>query len=410
MLSGQGISVVFQAIYFVLIGRALGSSEYGVFAGVVALINVLSQFSSVGMEMILVRNISRDQKAFAETWGKALSISTLGFIVIVAGAMLMAHFTLKPEMRPLVPYIAVSDALLGKIVQLAGRAFQGAGKLAYTAKLTALTNISRAMAALGLYSYSLLDHFHPTACTWAKVYWLSSFISALTAFALATNHLGWPRFRRLHWHEFVDGFSYSLSSSAISVYNDIDKTLLAGAGQFYAAGIYSAAYRIIDVASAPVYAAYAAATPHFFRHGERGVKEASALANRLLRRTIPYGVAIAAGAFLVSPLLPCIFGPSFRGSAQALRWLCLLPLVRGLHYAWGTTITGSSSQWYRTATQIGAAACNLLLNLLLVPCWSWQGAAVASLLTDGGLAASNFLVVWWLRNRETRREYSFTTS
>jgi O-antigen/teichoic acid export membrane protein len=410
MLSGQGVSVVFQAIYFVLIGRALGSSEYGVFAGVVALINVLSQFSSVGMEMVLVRNISRARESFAETWGKALFISTSGFIVILAAAMLMAHFTLKPAMRPLVPYIAVSDALLGKIAQLAGRAFQGAGKLAYTAKLTALTNIARALAALGLYSFSLLFHLHPTAYTWAKVYWLSSFVSGLIALVLVTNHLGWPRFRRIHLHELVDGFSYSLSSSAISVYNDIDKTLLAGAGQFYAAGIYSAAYRIIDVASAPVYAAYAAATPHFFRNGVRGIKEASAIANRLLRRTIPYGVAVAAGAFLVSPLLPCMFGPSFRGSAQALRWLCLLPLIRGLHYAWGTTITGSSSQWYRTATQIGAAACNLLLNLLLVPRWSWQGAAVASLLTDGGLAASNFVIVWWLSSREARRKYSFTTS
>jgi O-antigen/teichoic acid export membrane protein len=76
-----------------------------------------------------------------------------------------------------------------------------------------------------------------------------------------------------------------------------------------------------------------------------------------------------------------------------LRWLCLLPLLRVLHYAWGTTIIASASQWNRTATQPGAAGLNLLLNFLLIPRWSWQGAAVASLLTNGLLAVSSRFVL-----------------
>jgi O-antigen/teichoic acid export membrane protein len=88
--------------------------------------------------------------------------------------------------------------------------------------------------------------------------------------------------------------------------------------------------------------------------------------------------------------------------------LCLLPLIRGLHYAWGTTITGSSSQWYRTATQLGAAGANLILNAALIPRWSWRGAAVASLLTDAGLAAASWLVVQYLRTRKDTREVAIT--
>src|ERR1700748_2066028 len=80
MLYGQGIAVAFQALYFILIGRTLSSNEYGAFVGVVALVNVLSQFSSLGMEMILVRNISRDPSTFAPTWGMALRVSIYGFV------------------------------------------------------------------------------------------------------------------------------------------------------------------------------------------------------------------------------------------------------------------------------------------------------------------------------------------
>jgi O-antigen/teichoic acid export membrane protein len=404
MVSGHGVSLVFQAAYFVLIGRTLGSHEYGAFVGVVALVNVLSQFSSLGMEMILVRNISRMRESFAATWGNALRISASGFLVLLVLAMLIGRFTLRLELQRLIPYVALSDALFGKLVQLSGRAFQGAGLLAQTARLTALTNITRAASALCLFLLATLAHLHADALLWTRIYWLSSLATSIVAFGLVTRLLGWPAFGRIHLRDLTDGISFSVSSSSVSVYNDIDKTLLAGAGQLYAAGIYSAAYRIIDVASVPIYAIYTAATPRFFRDGERSVSDASAFAARLLRRTVPYGVAMALLMFAAAPLLPHLFGPSFRGSVEALRWLCLLPLIRGLHYAWGTTITGSSSQWYRTATQLGAAGANLLLNVALIPRWSWRGAAVASLLTDAGLAGASWIVVQYLRTKHDPNE------
>jgi len=408
MISGQGVSVLLQAGYFILIGRTLGSREYGAFVGVVAFINVLSQFSSLGMEMILVRNISRARESFATTWGNALRISASGFIVLLALAMLIGHFTLKPELRLLIPYIALSDALFGKIVQLASRAFQGAGQLSQTAKLTALTNFARVVTALGLFLFAPLRHIHADAHLWTSVYWLSSLATAIIAFGMITTRLGWPKFEPLRLRDLTDGFSFSLSSSSISVYNDIDKTFLVSEGRLYAAGIYSAAYRVIDVASIPIYAIYTAASPRFFREGESSVRQASLLANQLLKRTVPYGLGMALVLLAGSPLLPYVFGPSFRGSVEVLRWLCLLPLIRGLHYAWGTTITGSSSQWYRTWTQLGAAVFNLLLNALLIPRWSWQGAALASLLTDTGLAASNCAMVQYLRMRQDARDIAIT--
>jgi O-antigen/teichoic acid export membrane protein len=49
-----------------------------------------------------------------------------------------------------------------------------------------------------------------------------------------------------------------------------------------------------------------------------------------------------------------------------------------------------------------------LLNALLIPRWSWQGAALASLLTDTGLAASNWVMVQYLRMRQDARDIAIT--
>jgi O-antigen/teichoic acid export membrane protein len=400
IIFGQFLSMALQAVYFVLMGRTLGSREYGAFVGVVALVALLSQFSSLGMEMILLRNVSRDRASFAATWGNALRISGCGFVVLLAVASIIGRLTLRPELLALIPWIALSDALFGKLVQLASRAFQGAGEMRYCAKLATSVYAGRALLAAVLCLYVHRAHTMPDAYMWARIYWLAPFVTAVVAFCLVTARLGWPRFERIRLRDLSEGLSFSFSNSSISAYNDIDKTFLVSLGQTYAAGIYSAAYRVIDAVTAPLYGIYTAATPRLFRAGGRSVGDAHIQTRRLLLRTVPYGVAVAVGLYLGAGLLPQLFGPSFRGSVTVLRWLCLLPLLRVLHYAWGTTITASASQWNRTAIQLGAAGLNLLLNFLLIPRWSWQGAAVASLITDGLLAVSSGVVLRHIQRRE----------
>ncbi|MBV8631922.1 MAG: oligosaccharide flippase family protein [Silvibacterium sp.] len=400
IISGQFLSMALQAAYFVLMGRTLGSREYGAFVGVVALVALLSQFSSLGMEMILLRSVSRDRTTFSATWGNALQVCACGFVLLLAFACLIGRLTLNPELRPLIPWIAISDALFGKVVQLASRALQGAGEMRHYANLSTSVYAGRAVMAAALCAYARRTHALPDAYLWARIYWVAPCVTAAVALWIVTVKLGRPRFERLRLRDLSEGLSFSFSNSSISAYNDIDKTFLVSVGQTYAAGIYSAAYRVIDAATAPLYGIYTAATPRLFRAGGRSVREANMHANRLLRRTLPYGVLVAICLYIGAGLMPHFFGPSFRGSITVLRWLCLLPLLRVLHYAWGTTITASASQWNRTAIQLGAAGLNLLLNFLLIPRWSWQGAAAASLITDGSLALSSFIALGHIRRRE----------
>lgn len=393
MISGQGVAMAAQVLYFILIGRTLGSREYGAFVGVAALIASLSQFSSLGMEMILVRNVSRDRTSFSRTWGRALLLTLIGFLVLLVLSMGIARVMLRPELRPLVPWIALADGLLGKMVQLTARAFQGAGRLAWTARLTALTYVGRVVTGAGLWIFVRAHHGVSTALLWAHLYWIATLVVAVLAVGLATVRLGRPRLSRIGRADLSEGLSFSLSASSISLYNDIDKTFLVSLGQSHAAGIYSAAYRVVDAASAPIYAVHAAAAPRFFREGTQGVRAARTFARTTLVRTLPLAMAATVLLFLGAPLLPVLFGGSFHDSVGALRWLCLLPVLRALHYSWGSAITGSASQWNRTNLQLGAAGLNLCLNALLIPRWSWRGAAVASLLTDAALAVACYGVL-----------------
>jgi O-antigen/teichoic acid export membrane protein len=402
MISGQGLATAFQAVYFVFIGRALGSKEYGAFVGVASLVSVLGQFSCLGMELILIRDVSRDHKRFSKSWGQALELSVAGFLVVTGIALVVGHFVLSPEVRTLIPLIAISDVLFAKIALLSSKAFQAFGDFRLSAGLMALTNGARAVVAGALLLVFFATKTHPTAYNWTQVYWISSLVVAAVGFAKVTSKYGLPAWSAISAKTVSEGFSFSVSGSSISIYNDIDKTFLTSLGQEKAAGIYSAAYRIVDVASTPIYGIYAAAFPQFFREGAKSVRHARDFSLKLLGKTVPYSVVAALLMFACAPLLPYVFGSSFASSTSALRWLCLLPLIRCFHYAAGTTITGSVSQWFRTVQQLAVAALNVALNAFLIPKFSWQGAAMASLLTDGTLAVMNWVCVAWLIMRQER--------
>ena len=165
-------------------------------------------------------------------------------------------------------------------------------------------------------------------------------------------------------------------------------------------GIYAMAYRVINICTMPIMSIYLAAFPRFCREGVNGARSTEPFARKLLKRTLTLGILAAVGMFFTAPLIPYFVGKGFSESVSALRWLCLIPAFRSLHVSAGDALSGSGYQRYRLGSQFVAAAANFSMNLYLIPHYSWLGAAWASLLTDGGLAAMNWTLLMWLKRNE----------
>jgi O-antigen/teichoic acid export membrane protein len=229
-------------------------------------------------------------------------------------------------------------------------------------------------------------------------------MAALFAVTAVSFNFGAPEFSLgLFGRRAADGFIYSVSASTTTIYNDIDKVLLGHFGMNAANGIYTMAYRVVNICTMPMVSIYSAAFPKFFRLGTEGMRSTVPYARRLLKRTSLLGVLAALGMFLTAPLIPHLVGKSFAQSISALRWLCLIPLFRSFHLSAGDAIAGAGHQKFRLISQFIAAAFNFSINLYLIPRYSWLGAAWASLMTDGSLGAMNWLVAWRLLEREKNK-------
>ncbi len=175
--------------------------------------------------------------------------------------------------------------------------------------------------------------------------------------------------------------------------------MLARLGTLDATGIYGAAYRLVDVSFVPISALLYSAYPNFFRAGSKGISASFGYAKPLLRRTLIYSTFICVVLFLSAGIVPHILGSEYARTAEALRWLAPLPILKGLHYFLADSLTGAGHQGLRASLQAGVAVFNVLVNLWLIPAYSWRGAAWSSIASDALLVCGTSAAIYILSRR-----------
>jgi O-antigen/teichoic acid export membrane protein len=390
--------LLIQAVYFIIIARCLGPGQYGGFIAATALTAVMSPFVGWGYGSLLIKNVSRDRRLFPEYWGNGLMMTLASGSILTFLAMGVCRLVL-PRSIPMmvIVLISLSDLIFMKLLDMGAWAFQSVERLSGNAKLNVLSSLTRLIGIGGL----ALAVSHPGVMAWSAVYLAGSILAALIALAWVTFSLGKPKLA-LHRirGEGAEGFYFSVSLSAQTIYNDIDKTMVARLATLEAAGVYAAAYRLIDVAFIPVRALLNAAYPGFFRNGKDGLEATCRYGRRLLGRIVPYSLFASVALLLGAPLVPHILGHQYADVTEALRWLALLPVLKTLHYFIADAITGAGHQGTRTLIQVGVAVFNVLVNLWIIPAYGWRGAAWSSIASDGLLALSLWSVVSLLHRRE----------
>src|SRR5262249_22381712 len=144
----------------------------------------------------------------------------------------------------LVVALGLAELLFARIVDVCGRVFQAFQQLQWTSAIQLLLSGWRLLSIAGVYAVLRT----PTPLAWSLGYLASTVAAAACAILLVHIKHGRPRLvvdrARM---ELGEGAYFSVSLSAQSIYNDIDKTILSRLSTLATAGVYGAAYRIIDV-------------------------------------------------------------------------------------------------------------------------------------------------------------------
>ena len=393
MSIGQGGKLVIQAIYFVLIARSLGPAYYGAFVAITALTGIIAPFSGLGTPNLFTKNFRSGKRSAQVCWGNGLMVTIItGAFFSLAVTVLNLVLHLKATLL-VIFVVAICDLIFMKIADLAAFGFSATGSM----KDTALQGFI--MSALRLVAIAFLSwQFHPVQFNqWIFAYVVTGIVGALYAVYKAWRMWGRPELDLAAAREDTrEGVYFSISTSAQSIYNDIDKTMLGRLASLVDTGTYGAAYRFIDVSMTPVRSLVSAAYPQFFRIGaEGGLKATRSYAFKLISKAILYGLGIFVVLELAAPLIPYVLGRRYEAVVPAVRWLAVIPVFRCIHSFLADALTGAGFQGSRTVIQIVIALVNILLNLWILPRWSWRGAAWTSIASDLLLVLTIYFFMEW---------------
>jgi O-antigen/teichoic acid export membrane protein len=396
---GQGFRLVIQAAYFVLIARSLGPDAYGAFVTVVAMAALLGPFSGLGTPNLFIKNVRAGTRKANLCWGNGIVLTVVsGSALSLIGLGLSFLFQLKTAAFVVV-MVCISDLILLKVTELAAFGFTALERLKETAIQSVVVSLLRLTGIV-----ALMLTMHPvTLRDWVLVYLLTGLVGMIYAVVKGGQVWGPPAIDLQALRQDVaEGVFFSVAGSAATVYNDIDKIMLGRLADLAATGVYAAAYRVIDVTMTPVRSLAAAAYPQFFRKGAGGLGATYPYALSLIAKAAIYGSLASAGLWLFAPGLPMVLGSKYEEVVAAVRWLALIPLLRCIHSFLADALSGAGLQRTRTGIQVVVALVNIGLNLIVLPRYSWRGAAWTSLGCDGLLVAVFLFTVLYYRRTRPR--------
>lgn len=374
-LLAQGGVLVSGLANLLLLARLVGPADYGVVAGVLAVVYTVGPLAALGADKLVVRDISSQDVAARTALTTALVTGLLGALAATAAVLVVLPVLLPAAPLTLVVALCVAELVAGIVITCSSGARWASGDARGGSLTTSATSVAKLLAVV---VFAVTGE--PETVRWAVLYAGASSIAAVLAVAWAFARFGRPALDGYRFRSRArEGLPYSLNVSATIAQNDADKALLVRYGYAVEAGLYSVAYRLATIAWLPVLAVLQANFPRFFAVGSQdGLEGTAAMARRLRRPLLVYGVVAALGLLVVAPLVPLLVGAEYQGSVVLVVLLAPLALVKVVQYVSSDALTGGGHQGTRTRCILASLVLNVTLNLLLIPSHGLVGALVAT--------------------------------
>ena len=362
--------------------RYLGPERYGWLSYAMAAVGLVSSFTSLGVNAVVVRELAREP-AQANAWmGTAFFVksasASLGFLACVVLAWL--HTAPADSVRPMIVIIAL------------GMFFQTLDviDLLYQAKGESRVSAWVRMAAC------VLANLFKVALILARAPVVAFAIAGVVELALSAA--GWLWAARRHgwrtsdwccerarvWALLHESWPLALSGLAIYAQAYFDQLVIGSRLGGSELGQYAAALRLVSVFGFVPTVVYTVTTPEITRAKRDDETLYHSRLYDLYRLMFGLFLLTALPLIVLGPtLVRLLYGASYAGAAVLLPWLAFRLFFTNMGVARSVFVTNEKLFRFGLLTAVAGAGVNILLNLLLVPRWGTRGAIISSFVSFG---------------------------
>jgi O-antigen/teichoic acid export membrane protein len=377
LFSGSLLSQGMTSLALLLTARQLGATGYGQYAACFVLTGFSSVVFSLGMDIWLLREGSRDLPRLGELLG---SVLTVKWVVGTAwfGLVLLLSPLLDSNSFPvvLVRLSALSvwlDSLFATILT------------AYKASLrNEITSIleSSSDAIWLLATLLLVKSGEQQAAVYIQARVGALFISLIVATVLVWRRLSLRATIETARRVVSEAFPFAASEFLAWTSMRVDVLIVAFALGEHAVGLYSPAVGIVNALFLVPATVYMVVAPVLSRLFVTDVKQAWLTAKRGILLLAVVGTGLSLALLIGARPLISLLGASFSGSQGILQTLSAVLFLHSLSFGMAAVLVATNQQTRRMIVQAITVATNAALNLLVVHRAGIRGVATVYIITE----------------------------
>lgn len=388
-IATKAITVIFGLLVTILLTNYLGREGFGNYMYVIALVVIFGAFADWGTATIGAREAAKERnkegRILANIFLTRLILSLLAVLLMIIGAVAIPLQTVEP-------LLVRRAIMLGSLILILNT-LRASLLVVFQTKLQlqkqSLVDITTSILILLISLFFIWQKRGIISLIGAVI--LANLVGIAIGFFLATRavRFDWRLDKQFIRRLLVESFPMGAILLIFTVDNKIDTVMLGSIKGSGAVGIYAVAYRIYDVlvlgaayfmtALLPVLSRYSNLTR--WREKLRRIYQSSFDLMFLM------GILAVTGVWLFAPLAVKLITQKrlleFNDAIAVLRLMGLALFLAYLNHLTGYTIVALGKQRRYFFIAFGALVFNVVANSLVIPYYSYYGAAMVTILTEG---------------------------
>jgi len=383
-----GMAVSFLVGVYVV--RYLGPANFGLFSYAGSFVGLFTAIGTLGLDSILVRELVKDEKKRDELLGTTFVLKIIGSILVLTIIAIAIRFTDNDNFTNLLIFI-IAIGTIFQSFNVIKFYFQAKVLSKYTVYTQVFTAILCAAIKL------LLIYFNMGLIYFAMVTLLQSIILASGLIVMyikqKSSLFNWSVNFGLAKNLLKDSWPLMLSGIAISIYMKIDQVMIKNMLDAQQVGYYAVAVKLSEV----WYFVPMAITSSVFPAIINAKKISEKLYYDRLQKLYDLMVWLAIGIALPMTLLSnniinLLFGIQYQEAVGVLRIYIWATVFVFLGVATGKYLVVENYTKISFLRTFMGAIINITLNIILIPKYGINGAAIATVLSQFAVAFSIVLI------------------
>ena len=404
LLISQIIASICAFIWTILMARYLGVNNYGIFGFATSLTGILMIITDMGLNNHVVRHIATNYESAPKYLGNAMplkSIFGLGTIIITLVILIVMK---SNEIVVIVTLLFTLEVIIKSFIGLIDGSFQAFEEGKYQ-------GIGNLILHILLLIFILIAIFTDLGILGIAIsYIIANLIAFAFEYYILTKNIVKPKFEidvEFYKKITIIALPFAVTGLLYTIYYSIDIVMLTNIVGDYATGIYNAAYKLISVLTL-FYSVYLAVIfpvmSKFFKNDESMLLISFEKSVKyLMLITIPLAMATM---IYSTDLIQFIYGYDYDAASSVLSiliWTVCLLFING---AANTVLNASYREVTLTKIYAIAAIFNIILNFFMIPQFSYNGAAITTVLSDILILIMQSYVIYKLGHRPNKKLYS----